>query len=86
MTVKVRLDSVFLETIRGRVEYRFTSDLIVLAGPTGVGKTTLLELVKYGFGGNGKLAPKAVEAVHDVILEVTLGTSRFRLARSLDPR
>ncbi|WP_300610527.1 AAA family ATPase [Trebonia sp.] len=84
MTVKVRLDSVFLETIRGRVEYRFTSDLIVLAGPTGVGKTTLLELVKYGFGGNGKLAPKAVEAVHDVILEVTFGTSRFRLARSLD--
>jgi hypothetical protein len=84
VTVKVRLDSVFLETIRGRVEYRFTSDLIVLAGPTGVGKTTLLELVKYGFGGNGKLAPKAVEAVHDVILEVTLGTSRFRLARSLD--
>ena len=84
MTVKVRLNSVFLETIRGRVEYRFTSDLIVLAGPTGVGKTTLLELVKYGFGGNGKLAPKAVEAVHDVILEVTLGTSRFRLARSLD--
>jgi len=24
VTVKVRLDSVFLETIRGRVEYRFT--------------------------------------------------------------
>jgi len=84
VTVKVRLDSIFLETTGGPVEYLFTSDLTVLAGPTGVGKTTLLELVKYGFGGNGRLAPKAVEAVHDVILEVTLGTSRLRLARSLD--
>ena len=84
MTVKIRLDSVCLETTEGPVEYHFSSDLTVLAGPTGVGKTTLLELVKYGFGCNGKLAPKAIEVVNDVILEVTLGTSRLRLARSLD--
>jgi hypothetical protein len=86
VTVKIRLDSVLLETTEGPVEYRFRSDLTVLAGQTGVGKTTLLELVKYGFGCNGKLAPKAIEVVNDVILEVTLGSSRLRLARSLDRR
>jgi hypothetical protein len=86
VTIKVRLDSVLLETTEGPVEYRFRSDLTVLTGLTGVGKTTLLELVKYGFGCNGKLAPKAIEVVNDVILEVTLGSSRWRLARSLDRR
>ena len=86
MTIKIRLDSVLLETTEGPVEYRFRSDLTVLTGLTGVGKTTLLELVKYGFGCNGKLAPKAIEVINDVILEVTLGSSRLRLARSLDRR
>ena len=86
MTVKIRLDSVLLETTKGPVEYHFRSDLTVLTGPTGVGKTTLLELVKYGFGCKGKLAPKAIEVVNDVILEATLGSSRLRLARSLDRR
>jgi predicted ATPase len=86
VTIKIRLDSVLLEATEGPVEYRFRSDLTVLTGLTGVGKTTLLELVKYGFGCNGKLAPKAIEVVNDVILEVTLGSSRLRLARSLDRR
>lgn len=86
MTVQVRLHGVLLETTGGTVEYRFSSDLTVLAGPTGVGKTTLLELIKYGLGCNGKLAPKAIEVVNDVVLDITVGTSRLRLARSLDPR
>ena len=86
MTAQVRIHGVWLETTGGTVEYHFSSDLTILAGPTGVGKTTLLELIKYGFGCNGKLAPKAIEVVNDVILDVTVGTSRLRLARSLDPR
>lgn len=86
MTSQVRIHGVWLETSGGTVEYRFSSDLTVLEGPTAVGKTTLLELIKYGFGCHGKLAPKAVEVVNDVILEVTVGTSKLRLARSLDPR
>jgi hypothetical protein len=86
VTVQVRIHGVWLATTEGTVEYHFSSDLTVLAGQTGVGKTTLLELIKYGFGCNGKLAPKAIEVVNDVILDITVGASRLRLARSLDPR
>lgn len=86
MTVPVRVHTVALDTTGGRVEYRFDSDLTVLAGPVGVGKTTLLELIKYGFGCDGKLAQVAVDHVNDVILDVTIGRSRLRIARSLDPR
>lgn len=45
MTVAFRIDSVRLETSNGPVEYSFPGDLTVLAGQTGVGKTTLLELI-----------------------------------------
>lgn len=85
MTVKFRLDNVTLHTTEGRVRYLFDSDLTVLAGPTGVGKTTLLELIKYGFGSDGLLAPVVLEKVNDVVLEISIGDERFRLARSIDP-
>lgn len=84
MTTRFRLDAVILDTTEGEVRYTFPSDLTVLAGPSGVGKTTLLEMVKHGFGGKGVLAPVAVQSVNDVILDVTIGASRYRLARSID--
>ncbi|PSL51538.1 AAA domain-containing protein [Saccharothrix carnea] len=84
MTVRFRIDALGLDTTEGSVEYRFTSDLTVLAGPTGVGKTTLLELIKFGFGANAILAPVAVEHVESVTLEVRIGDERLRLTRSLD--
>lgn len=85
MTTTFRIDEVVLHTTDGEVRYTFPSDLTVLAGQTGVGKTTLLELIKYGFGGNGLLAQVAEEHVNDVTLDVTIGRSRLRLTRSLDP-
>lgn len=84
MTIRFRLDALSLDTTDGDVDYRFTSDLTVLAGPTGVGKTTLLELIKYGFGGDARLAPAAKEYVNAVTLEITVGDERRRLTRSLD--
>ncbi|PRY33792.1 AAA family ATPase [Umezawaea tangerina] len=84
MTVQFRIDALTLDTTEGEVGYQFTSDLTVLAGPTGVGKTTLLELIKFGFGGDARLAPVAVEHVEAVSLDVTLGDEKLRLTRSLD--
>ncbi len=86
MTTRVRIDAVDLDSTEGTVRYDLPSDLTVLAGPTGVGKTTLLELIKYGLGCDGKLAPVAEDHVNDVTVHVTLGASRLRITRSLDPR
>ncbi|MFE2750518.1 hypothetical protein ACFXGA_00790 [Actinosynnema sp. NPDC059335] len=84
MTVRFRIDAVGLTTTDGPVEYQFTSDLTVLAGPTGVGKTTLLELIKFGFGTDAILAPVAVNHIESVSLDVWIGDERLRLTRSLD--
>ncbi|MFD6473225.1 AAA family ATPase [Streptomyces anulatus] len=85
MTTTLRLDSLRLYTSEGEVTYDFESALTVLAGPTGVGKTTLLELIKYGFGaGDARLASVASDSVNDVVLDITIGAERYRVARSLD--
>ncbi|RAY10663.1 hypothetical protein DPM19_34475 [Actinomadura craniellae] len=83
MTVRFRIDTVALATTEGEVHYAFPSDLTVLAGKTGVGKTTLLELIKFGFGGNAALADVARNHVHEVTLEVAIGDSRLQISRSL---
>lgn len=84
MTVRFRLDKATLHTTDGEVDYQFPSALTVLAGPTGVGKTTFLELIKWGFGADARLAPVATAHVDAVTLEVAIGDERLRLTRSLD--
>lgn len=59
MTVRFRVDTLRLETTGGDVTYAFERDLTVLAGHTGVGKTTLLEILKFALGGDALLAPVA---------------------------
>ncbi|MFJ8732224.1 hypothetical protein [Streptomyces bauhiniae] len=84
MTTKFRLEKVEIYTTEGPVRYQFPSDLTVLAGPTGVGKTTLLELIKWGLGGDGQLAPVVTENVLDLSLQISVGGNTFLLSRSLD--
>lgn len=85
MSTKFRLNAVTLDTVEGPAHYDFPSDLTVLAGRTGVGKTTLLEAIKYGFGGDGMLAPVVVDSVRDITLDVTIGQARIQITRSVDP-
>ena len=84
MTVAFRIESVRLDTSNGPVEYTFPGDLTVLAGQTGVGKTTLLELIKYGLGGDGRLAPVARRHVTDVHVSIHIGELRLQLSRGID--
>lgn len=84
MTTLFRIETVRCETTEGPVAYEFRSDLTVLAGPTGVGKTTLLELIKFGFGGEARLADVAVDHIESVSLQIRIGDERLQLSRSLD--
>ncbi|WP_204806333.1 hypothetical protein [Mycobacterium riyadhense] len=64
--------------------YTFRADLTVLTGQTGVGKTTLLELIRFGLGGDGILASVARQYVSDVHVSVDIGDLRLQLSRGLD--
>ena len=84
MTARFRIRQFRVETVEGPVIYNFDDDLTVLAGDTGVGKTTLFELVKFSLGGDGLIAPVATQAVSEVHVTVYVGTEQFQPSRELD--
>ena len=73
MTTRFRIDSISIGTSNGVVTYEFPSALTVLAGSVGVGKSTLFELIKYGFGGDALLADVVEKHVTSVTLEPLRG-------------
>jgi hypothetical protein len=85
VTTRFRIDALRLDTVEGPVEFDFPSDLTVLAGPTGVGKTSLFELVKFGLGGRARLAPVVRQSVDQISIDLQIGAARYRIARSVDP-
>lgn len=82
MTNKFRIERISLVTSGGNVEYVFPSDLTVLAGGVGVGKSTLFELIKHGIGGDALFADVVDKNVTSVSLELEIGARRLRLTRS----
>lgn len=83
MTTTFRIERIQLDTTGGPVVYSFNSDLTVLAGPTGVGKTSLLELAKYALGGDGLVASVAEESVSLVHITIHIGSERYQLSRTV---
>ncbi len=83
MTTTFRIELVRLDTVGGPVEYAYPADLTVLAGPTGVGKTSLLELIKYGLGGDGLITSVADESVSLIHLTIRIGAERLMLSRAI---
>jgi AAA domain len=85
MTTKFRIDAIAIDTDSGRVSYIFPSPLTVLAGPVGVGKSTLFELMKYCLGGKAELAEVIRQHVLDAHITISIGEENLRLSRGVDP-
>jgi hypothetical protein len=83
MTSLFRIDQVSIVTDSGTSDIDFSAPLTVLAGPVGVGKSTLLELMKFGLGGAGVLADVVTKHVIEVRLIVSVGTRRLALSRQV---
>lgn len=86
MTTSFRIDSLSIDTIAGRVPYTFPVSLTVMAGSVGVGKSTLFELIKHTLGCDALLAGVVRSGVVSATVDLTLGESRYRLTRTVDPQ
>lgn len=65
-----------------RWAWSFKRGVNVIVGPVGVGKTTLLNLVRFGLGGSWQPTKKARESAHSVRLHVRIETTDLTLTRS----
>lgn len=57
--------------------------MTVIAGDSGGGKTSLLNLIKYGLGGGATITRTVAEAADSVILDVDVGGRSLQLTRQL---
>jgi hypothetical protein len=67
----------------GEQSWRFDAGVTVFVGPVGVGKTSLLELIKYGLGGDGVLSRAVQQITVRVALTLELESGIFELSRAL---
>jgi hypothetical protein len=83
MAKRLRLRALTITTETAEKTYRFAKDLTVITGSVSTGKSSLLMLIKYVFGGNAVLTPAVAEHVLHVTLEVELSQNLLRLRRSV---
>ena len=83
MSATLLLRRVTLQGANKSWSWRFGTGITVLVGPVGVGKTTLLELVKHGFGGHATLTRTVRAAGKRVLVDVTVGTRDLVLVRGI---
>jgi DNA repair exonuclease SbcCD ATPase subunit len=74
---RVRLDGAALPHV-----WEFPDGVTVIIGGIGGGKTSLLNLIKYGLGGTAPLTQEINEVASGVTLDVVAGNSRLQLART----
>ncbi len=73
-------------TLQGEAEswsWRFGPGITVLVGPVGVGKSSLLELIKYGLGGRASLTRAVRNTGHRVLVAITLRDRDVVLVRGI---
>jgi hypothetical protein len=64
-------------------EWRFSAGVNVIEGPVGVGKTSLLELVRFGLGGNARLSEAVRKVGRQVALTIEIQGDRLLLVRGI---
>ncbi|MCW2983432.1 MAG: sle [Conexibacter sp.] len=69
----------------GDQAWAFSTGVTVFVGPVGVGKTSLLELIKYSLGGNGVLSQAVRNTTIRVAAMVELESGTFELSRTIGP-
>ena len=84
MTVELEFESIRLHTRRGEeAAYQFSPKLNLIVGPFGSGKTSLLELLKYGLGGGAELSQTVESEVSAVVVGCKVGTTTWRFRREI---
>ena len=75
-----------LEGGNTEVSYPFRAGVNIVVGAVGTGKSSLLELVKYSFGGGGVLSGAVLEGVTASVLRVDFDRETYLLRRAIDGR
>ena len=84
MALRLMLHRISLQTATGESKYEFGLGLNVVTGSYATGKSSMLELVKFGLGAkSAELMPEIRENLVRVVLEATVGHDRIRLTREL---
>lgn len=82
MSLPLRIHRMVVDTEYGESSYNFAGGLNVISGSYGTGKSSMLELIKFAFGGaNAKLMPTVAQTVRSVEIDVTVGVHRLYLRR-----
>ncbi len=86
MGTRLSIRGLTLETATDVASYTFHDGVNAVVGPIGTGKSSMLELIKFGLGGNAQIMPDVHNNVTVVRLEVQVGEDLLQLRRAMDGR
>ncbi|NDU75685.1 AAA family ATPase [Actinomadura sp. DSM 109109] len=86
MSEQLVIEGLTVRTERTSQTYQFSAGVTAITGPMGSGKSSMLELIKYGLGGRAQVMPAIRDNVTLVQLKVRTGTHHLELTRSLGGR
>lgn len=77
------IESLQVRTDTGEQVYEFKTGVNAVTGPVGSGKSSMLEVLKYGLGGSAKLMPAVRDNVKDVKVRFRAGDEHWEFTREL---
>ncbi|MEV7507850.1 AAA family ATPase [Streptomyces sp. NPDC091201] len=83
MGSSIRINRVTIKTSDAQAVYSFDRPVTFITGSIGVGKSSLLELLKYGFGGNANLMPAIRSNVKFVEVDAEFEGRSYRFIREM---